>query len=338
MKIRKASYKIIIVFLFLSLLLFLGLWNRWNSPSHLHTQAFLIEVPSGASARTIADSLLQYGLIPSKHEVLLYLRLTGQSRSLKSGVYEIPSNASMIKALEIIASGQTATKRVVIPEGLASWEIWGLLYQAFPHLQQKTFKALLYDSAFIASLGWQATSLEGYLFPSTYQFPWRPSEAELIRIMSNALRTKLQQIDFNHPFVSRYGIHGLITLASIVEKETSLESERKRIAGVFVNRLQRGISLGADPTVRFIFRNLTGPIYLSQLQSNSPYNTRKFRGLPPGPIASPGWASIEAVLDPVISSELYFVAKDDGSRKHYFSSSLAEHNRYRQQAARNRRQ
>ena len=118
--------------------------------------------------------------------------------------------------------------------------------------------------------------------------------------------------------------------------ETGKTDERAMIAGVFVNRLRQGISLGADPTVRFIYRNLTGPIYRSQLQSDSPYNTRRFRGLMPGPISNPGRKAIEATLHPANTDALFFVAKDDGSGTHFFARTLSQHNKFKSTAARNR--
>jgi UPF0755 protein len=132
------------------------------------------------------------------------------------------------------------------------------------------------------------------------------------------------------------GWHQVLTLASVVEEETGNPKERPLIAGVFHNRLRLDMPLGADPTVRFIFKNLTGPIYKSQLNSDNPYNTRKFKGLMPGPISNPGRHAIEATLRPDTTKMLYFVAKDDGSGEHFFSKSLEEHNRYKNIAAQNR--
>ncbi|GBU26241.1 aminodeoxychorismate lyase [Fibrobacteria bacterium R8-3-H12] len=125
-------------------------------------------------------------------------------------------------------------------------------------------------------------------------------------------------------------------MASVVEEEAAVPQEQVQIAGVFLNRLRIGMPLGADPTVRFIFRNLTGPIYKSQLESNNPYNTRKFAGLMPGPISNPGRAAIEATLFPAQTESLFFVAKDDGSRGHFFSKTLSQHNSYKNTAAKNR--
>ena len=130
----------------------------------------------------------------------------------------------------------------------------------------------------------------------------------------------------------------MVTLASIVEEESSLASERPQVAGVYYNRVRMNWPLGADPTVRFIFRNMSGPIYKSQLNSDHPYNTRnpKNKGLPPGPISSPGQESLQATLYPDKTPYLYFVGKDDGSRAHFFCTNLACHNKYKEIASRNR--
>ena len=142
----------------------------------------------------------------------------------------------------------------------------------------------------------------------------------------------------NSHIYHKLGFHGVVTLAAIVEEESSLASERPQVAGVYYNRVKMNWPLGADPTVRFIFRNMNGPIYRSQLKSDHPYNTRnpKNKGLPPGPISSPGRESLQATLYPDKTPYLYFVGKDDGSKAHYFTTNLADHNKYKNIAAQNR--
>jgi UPF0755 protein len=174
--------------------------------------------------------------------------------------------------------------------------------------------------------------------PNTYDFPYGTNEQIAIRILVREnLRLRDELEKKNSPVWKELGgWHGVLTMASVVEKEAAVPHERTRIAGVFMNRYRKGWPLGADPTVRFIFRNMTGPIYKSQLASDNPYNTRKFAGLMPGPIANPGRQAIEATLFPMQTEELFFVAKDDGSREHFFSKTNEEHNRYKDIAAKNR--
>ena len=184
----------------------------------------------------------------------------------------------------------------------------------------------------------EANSLEGYLLPDTYPFPIDADEETIIKQMV-AANLKVRDEMKEKPD-SKWAVlgnwHKVLTLASVVEEETGKPDERFLIAGVFHNRLEIGMPLGADPTVRFIFKNLTGPIYKSQLNSDSPYNTRKFKGLMPGPISNPGRKAIEAALFPADTKALYFVAKDDGSGTHFFSSTLTDHNKFKDVAAKNR--
>jgi hypothetical protein len=140
----------------------------------------------------------------------------------------------------------------------------------------------------------------------------------------------------DNAFVGKYGVHGLVTLASIVEKEAAVRREQRRIAGVFHNRLRKGWSLGADPTVRFAVRKMTATLRKGDLAVNSPYNTRRFTGLPPGPICSPGEAALRATLNPETTRMMFFVAKDDGSRQHFFTETYADHIKYKDIAAENR--
>jgi UPF0755 protein len=145
-----------------------------------------------------------------------------------------------------------------------------------------------------------------------------------------------REFDLSAPIVAKYGERGWLTLASIVEKEAAVPQEQDPIAGVFWNRLNQGWSLGADPTVRYAVRKPTGPLLVSDLNTDSPYNTRKFTGLPPGPICNPGRGALRAALNPMKTDKMYFVAKDDGSREHFFSVDNADHMRFKETAAANR--
>jgi UPF0755 protein len=175
----------------------------------------------------------------------------------------------------------------------------------------------------------QARDAEGYLFPDTYIFPWRITEADILRTMSNRFQEVLSELLVGSDSLKIMNPHRLVTLASIVEKEAAVNSEKKLIAGVFTNRLRLGWPLGADPTTRFALKKLTGPISAADLNENSPYNTRRFVGLPPGPVCNPGREALLAALRPQKTRMMFFVAKNDGSRQHYFSASNEEHNAYK---------
>ncbi len=313
------------------------MYRQWNQPS-LNTTPVLVEIPKGAHAALIGRILQKEGVIGSGRAFQLWCRTHDMGPRLKAGWYEFAPGLSLSGIAELIASGKNANLKVTLPEGRASWEIFQILKSRLARLDSATWDSLTHSPGHARSLGVDASSLEGYLLPNTYAFPYDYSEADIIAVLVRenlALKAEL----FGQPGTTSKELgswHRVLTLASVVEEETGKPDERPHIAGVFLNRLRTGMPLGADPTVRFIFRNLTGPIYKSQLESSSPYNTRRFPGLMPGPISNPGRLAIEAALRPMATSDLYFVAKDDGSGTHFFSTSLAQHNSYKDVAANNR--
>lgn len=323
------------------ILALLGTFLTVNLKSRMGAQAqngqtVLIEVPKGSSPSKVFQILKQNGIWSD--DLAFRLTMRRLNPSLKAGWFEIPGGLTLPQVLDIIASGKVAVRRVTIPEGRASWEIPAYLQKAFPDLSESRWNKLVQDPKFARSLGVEANSLEGYLLPDTYPFPIDANEETILKHMV-AANLKVRDEMEKRPgsmWKTLGNWHKVLTLASVVEEETGIPEERPLIAGVFHNRLRIGMPLGADPTVRFIFKNLTGPIYKSQLNSNSPYNTRKFKGLMPGPISNPGRKAIEAALFPATTDALYFVAKDDGSMTHFFSSNLADHNKYKDVAAKNR--
>lgn len=328
------------LFLF-TILIFAGLGSFFYVQKSLKTQSRnnqtqILEIPKGASVIKIGEILEKNEIIESKSFFNYWCRY--KKCNPKAGWFEFPPKINLTEVLYIIENGKNATRKVTIPEGRASWEIPVYLKTAYPQLDTLLWEKQISDSEWIHSLGIKASSLEGYLLPDTYLFPYEASEKEIIEIMVAAnLRLMAELEKKPSPFREILGgWHEVLTLASVIEEETGNPRERPLISGVFHNRLRIGMPLGADPTVRFIFRNLTGPIYKSQLNSDSPYNTRKFKGLMPGPISNPGRKAIEAALWPEKTNKLYFVAKDDGSGEHFFSSTLAEHNHYKNVAAKNR--
>lgn len=309
--------------------------NRLNATSNNQIET-LINIPNGSSAGQIALIMKENGIWEDLFAFKLWCRIN--TPALKAGWYRIPAKQTLAQIAKLIGSGKVAVNRVTIPEGRASWEIPAYLQKAFPKLDLDLWNALVHDKNFAASLGVRESSLEGYLLPDTYPFPIDADERTILKQMVTAnlkLRDNLLSDIKAAPDVDG-SWHKVLTLASVVEEETGIPEERPLISGVFHNRLRIGMPLGADPTVRFIFKNLTGPIYKSQLESNNPYNTRKFAGLMPGPISNPGRKAIEAALHPAKTKALYFVAKDDGSMTHFFSENLKDHNRYKDVATKNR--
>jgi len=313
------------------------IYNQWQQPSPLK-EPILLEIPKGYSATQIGNLLLKNSVIESASSFKWWCRFHSGKTNFKTGWYEIPVGQSIEQIANILNSGKTASIKVTIPEGKVSWEIAEILASSPLKLDSAKLDNLMHNQAFTDSLGVKSKDLEGYLLPNTYNFPYGTNEQGAIKILVREnlkLRDELQARD--SPIWKELGSwHKILTLASVVEKETGLPKERSHVAGVFLNRLRRGIPLGACPTVRFIFRNPPGPIYKSQIESDSPYNTRKYKGLMPGPISNPGRLAIEAVLFPMQTEDIFFVSRDDGSHEHYFSKTLAEHNYYIGVAAKNR--
>jgi UPF0755 protein len=298
--------------------------------------ALLYEVSPNATPASLAKDLHAKGLIQFPRAFRLFLRLSGRDRQIKAGFYTVKRRNSVMEMAWLLTSGKLATRTVTIPEGKASWEIFGILKSRFS-LDSLVYDSLVRSPGFARELGLNAPGLEGYLFPDTYVLPWKLSEREALRILVKRFQNVTSSMRPVSPVIDRFGINGWVTLASIVEKESAVGSERKLIAGVFYNRLLQNWSLGADPTVRFALRKLTGPLTVKDLAISSPYNTRRFAGLPPGPICSPGRHALIAALHPAETEMMFFVAKDDGSREHFFSRDNPEHVRFKAVAAENRR-
>lgn len=332
---KKILLVLVLILALLGTILGLNIKSRLSSQAQ-NTQTVLLEIPKGSSPSKVFQILKQNGIWTD--DLAFRLTVKKMNPNLKAGWFEIPGGLTLPQVLSIIEGGKVAVRRVTIPEGRASWEIPDYLKKSFPELSEEKWNKLVQDPKFAHSLGVDANSLEGYLLPDTYPFPIDANEETILKQMV-AANLKLRDEMEKKPgsmWKTLGNWHKVLTLASVVEEETGIPEERPLIAGVFHNRLRIGMPLGADPTVRFIFKNLTGPIYKSQLNSDSPYNTRKFKGLMPGPISNPGRKAIEAALYPAETKALYFVAKDDGSMTHFFSSNLADHNKYKDVAAKNR--
>lgn len=301
------------------------------------TGMVLFEVPANVAPSELATMLFDQGLIGFPKLFKAFVRVTGKDRKIRAGYYYLPPSNSVLEITYKLTVGKMATKSVTIPEGKALWEVFGVLRRRDFPLDSLVFDSLATSGEFARELGLQSPTLEGYLFPDTYVLPWRVTERDVLRAMVERFQHIAAAIGDSSEVISNYGVHGWVTLASIVEKEAAVRSEQSQIAGVFYNRLRLGWSLGADPTVRYALRKMTGPLYYRDLDTDSPYNTRKFTGLPPTPICSPGRKALKASAYPDTTDMMFFVARDDGSRRHFFSRTNAEHTGFKDQAAENRR-
>ncbi len=299
------------------------LWRELSKPYQGFGEApVFVEVERGMSTAQIAEGLAEQGVIASTWQFQV-ARLLPPRGVLQAGEYRFASPASVREVVDRLRRGDVYYVTLQVPEGLNLWEMAELvegseLQQARGFLQEARKPDLIRD------LAPRAESLEGYLFPSTYLFSRKATARDICERLTREFRRQWQLLG------SKSDIHEMVTLASLVEKESGVPAERPLVASVYVNRLREGIKLDCDPTVIYAARlvgRYRGTIYLSDLQREHPYNTYQRRGLPPGPIANPGLEALRAALKPAQSSYLFFVAKGDGSGAHRFSEDLAAHNR-----------
>jgi UPF0755 protein len=279
-------------------------------------------VARGDSMGRVAYALERDGLIRSARAARWFARVQDLSARLKVGDYALSASMSTPEILEILATGRVRTHSIVIPEGLRATEIAARL-DAAGLADADAFLAVVLDPAAARARGVEAESLEGYLFPDTYRFARGLSAERVVDAMVDEFFAVYRELA---PAAERSGLamQELVTLASIVEKETGAPEERPLIAAVFLNRLKRRMRLETDPTVIYGIEDFDGNLRkVHLLDDENPYNTYKIAALPPGPIASPGREALEAVLNPADTSYLYFVSRNDGT--HVFSKSYAEH-------------
>jgi len=285
-----------------------------------------IEVAPGASLRTVLVHLEQAGTLSSARAVQWYLRLKGLTVKVESGLYEIPAHASPEQILNLFAEGKVVLEQLTVVEGATFADFMEVL-AAQPHvahtLRGKT------PAQVMTALGHPQEAAEGEFFPDSYRFAAGTSDAVILtrayEAMQRELATAWQARAPGLPFAEPYQA---LILASLVEKEAALKSERAIIAGVFINRLKKGMRLQSDPTVIYgLGENYDGSVHTRDLQSDNPYNTYTRDGLPPTPIALPGRDALRAAVHPEDTAALYFVATGAGDGAHHFSSTLEEHNR-----------
>ena len=291
-------------------------------PSVSHPVTIVVE--KGAPLQMIAQHLRAEGLLTNARLFNLWAWLSGRDRGMKTGEYLFTKPLSPLSLLHRLEQGSILRQPVTIPEGLTFAQITTLLEKNRLGAAE-SFLCLNADPHFLARWGLPANSLEGYVFPATYQFSLYAPPEEIVGIMIARFYAAMDVDMYRRAAELGLSLHELVTLASLVEKETGASAERPLVAAVFHNRLRKGIRLQSDPTVIYGIKNFDGNITRRLLRTPGPYNTYVIAGLPRGPIANPGVAALQATLYPASSSYLYFVARGDGT--HQFSRSLAEHNR-----------
>ncbi len=282
-----------------------------------------ITIPQGAGAWRVARDLKDAGLIESPRRFVYHLRFRKDTEDLRFGVYEIQRSASMAKIADMLTSGRVMTVKVTIPEGWTSRQIAQCL-QKKDICDSAAFMEAVNSAELANELDLPGETLEGFLFPETYNFPYGLTGEDVARIMVETFKDMTGEGWWEKAEQSRLGVHGVVILASLVQGEVQLPEEAGDVAAVYSNRLKRGMLLQADPTIQYL---LPEPRRLlnRHLEVDSPYNTYKYKGLPPGPINNPGLVALRAAADPPEKPWIYMVATGDGG--HTFTTNLRDHNK-----------
>lgn len=303
------------------LLIIVGL--IWVQPVNLGRTE--VTIPEGATAREIAENLALHHIVRDKHEFILWLRISGREKDLKSGTYILQKYKNPVYVINQLSKGGRSDITITIPEGLTIYEVADILAN-IGVANKDSFIVWCTDKSFVSKNRLCGSSLEGYLFPDTYSFSQAQTDTQIIL---QFLRNFDRHIE-KYSVQGADSIHKLLILASLIEKEAMVEEERPIIARVFLNRLKTGRPLESCATVFYALRLADPEKYMkktvltkSNLKFESRYNTYLYMGLPPGPICSPGDNSIKAAVNPADVDYLYFVAKGDG--RHHFSKTFKEH-------------
>ncbi|MCX7725381.1 MAG: endolytic transglycosylase MltG [Chitinispirillaceae bacterium] len=318
------------IFLFIILVCGVGLFfysyflSPYKNKGESKSVEFIIE--DSTTLRKISLNLKKEDVVRSSSLLLLWMRLKKIDRKIQKGIVSFEKGDGIILASKKLLKAKPIEIVVTVPEGLTIEQTATQIRSKFD-IDTAIFIKLCYDTIVVKKFNILANSLEGYLFPDTYRLPKKVTELDIIRKMVKRHFEVWSEIQIEPEIAQKFTHHQLVILASIIEKEATVAAEQPRISGVFHNRLRLNYPLGADPTVRYLLRKFNGPLYVSELNHPSPYNTRRYTGLPPGPICSPGRGALAAAAFPMKTKELYFVAKWDGSGEHDFSETNAEHER-----------
>ena len=310
---------LVLIWIVISLFYYQG-----TRPASQDSRSITFEVQPGMTLKQVTLELFNQRLIlsPSAFQAIAYIQ--DKEKQIMVGEFSLSPSMLPTEIILRLTSGKTILYPLTIPEGYRITEIASLL-DTQGLASSEVFILQTQDKDLIKSMDIPTDSLEGYLFPETYYLSKLTPEKKIVQKMVNTFKEKVLKSQLlKSSKESPLSLHEIITLASLIEKETGLDSERKLISSVFHNRLRKNMRLQTDPTVIYAIEKFDGNIRKRDLKIDSPYNTYRYKGLPPGPISSPGIKSIEAAIFPIKSNHLYFVSRQDGS--HHFSSTLVEHN------------
>jgi UPF0755 protein len=331
MRANRFLARCLLLLVVLGLLGYLYLQREMNT-FHAPVSMEPFEIPQGLSARSVLKILSERGLIADERLTMTYLVVSGNRKALKAGEYLFDHAVTTHQVIDALVAGAVYLHRFTVPEGLtlaevaAKWEEQGF-GNAEEFITAAKESVDLVD--FEGGIRGEGASVEGYLFPETYSFPIRTAPRQAIEAMVGRYRSVIDQLSNRFPAESwTLDARDTLILASLVEAEAAVDDERELIASVFLNRLKQRIRLQCDPTVVYALEKSNryqGRLTTADLKFDSPYNTYRYSGLPPGPIANPGMRSLEAAIRPASSHYLYFVRTTGG--RHTFSETLAAHNR-----------
>jgi UPF0755 protein len=299
-----------------------------------------VEIPPGSGPSAIGRRLTEAGIVRDQQSFRVALWRSGQARRLQAGEYRFDRAMTAREVIDKLARGEVFLRPITFPEGLTVRQM-SQIYEREGFGPAAQFVRAAQNAALIREIDPEARDLEGYLFPNTYALPRRSTAEQLVERMVTAFRDALAPEIVERATTQGHSVRELVTLASLVEKETAKPEERPLVAAVYTNRLKIGMGMQCDPTVIYALERVgryTGNLTREDLRFDSPYNTYRYAGLPPGPIASPGRASLEAAASPADVPYVFFVSRNDGS--HVFSTTLDEHNKnvFEYQVKPNRRQ
>lgn len=325
MKNKKLFTVAIIVILSIVSLISFKIVNDIKHPFNTKTGVVPVFVHKGDSLFNVVSELDNNGLIKNKHLIKLYIKNKNLDTNIKPGKYSIPNNVSINEFVEILNKGlsDNYSIRVTIPEGCDIEGIANIIDESGIISKNEFIRSCIEYKvpSFIKNKDDIKYTLEGYLFPDTYEFEKGINGEKIIHVMLNRFQEILDQIE-KEQNKKIENLQELITVASIIEKEARVEEDRDKIASVFFNRLNRGMMLQTDATVLYAIGEHRDKLYLKDLKVESPYNTYKVKGLPPGPICSPGKACIKAALNPENTDYIYYVLQD--GKKHYFTNNYKD--------------